>query len=62
MYAAEYYHIAKNAVRPAYGVVDFVVIDGQTGTRHYLARGIRVSGKREALKLAKAEGATPWNF
>ena len=61
-YAAEYTQIAKNALRPAYGILDLVIIDARTGTRHMLARDIRVANKRAALKRAKAEGATPWNF
>ena len=61
-YAAEYTQIAKNALRPAYGILDLVIIDARTGSRHVLARDIRVKDKRAALRYAKAEGATPWNF
>lgn len=61
-YAAEYTQIAKNAIRPAYGILDFTIIDAKLGTRHTVASGIVVRNKREALARAKAEGATPWNF
>ena len=32
------------------------------GNRAWLAIGIKVAGKREARAVAKAHGATPWNF
>lgn len=32
------------------------------GRRAWLAIGIKVSGKREARKVAAAHNATPWNF
>ena len=60
--AAEYTHFGKNAVRSAYGLVDLTIIDAKLGTRHWVARSIKVTGKREALQVAKRHGATPWNF
>jgi hypothetical protein len=32
------------------------------GQRVWLAERIAVAGKREARAVAKAHGATPWNF
>lgn len=60
--AAEYTQIAKNAVRPAYGLLDINIIDARFGTRHSVAHGLIVANKREARAIARAEGATPWNF
>lgn len=34
----------------------------ENGKRAWVAIGIKVSGKREARKVAKEYDATPWNF
>lgn len=52
--AIEYYTVARQPI------IDVVEI--HNGQRHFVEQARPVTGKREARQIAKAIGATPWNF
>jgi len=49
-----------NGTKTRSATLDFAITTH--GCRAWLTVGTKVSGLREARKLAKEAGATPWNF